>query len=380
MKHMIRQWLIVVCFVLLRISASAHPVAQGSMEITLKPDHFTVNVRISNEAVFVATAHSTEEPPADFAATCTAHGRYLLGHLTFVADGVTLTGRVETVTVPEDRSAKGFARYELRYDFATVPREIRAAQNLLNEIPFAPGNPWESTFVVTTRPPGLIADGTTLFTHKAPVVILPAAVATAANTPSTATFFREYLAHGFHHILEGWDHLLFITALVLAATRWRELIVIVSVFTVAHTITLVLSVCDLVRLPSRIVEPMIAASIVVIALQNVLRPTAARGRLRMALAFGFGLFHGLGFAGGLLDVMQDLPGLPLGAALGGFSIGVELGHQIVVLPIFGVLLFARKGLADPAARERFSLRILRGGSAFIALAGMFYLAASVRGS
>ncbi len=380
MKHRIRQWLAVACFVLLRIAASAHPVAQGSMEITLKPDHITVNVRVSNEAVFVATAHSTEEPPADFAATCIAHGRYLLGHLTFAAEGIPLTGRVETVIMPEDRSAKGFARYELRYDFTNVPREIRAAQNLLNEIAFAPGNPWESTFVVSTQPPGLIADGITLFTHKTPIVILPAAVATAANTPSTATIFREYLAHGFHHILEGWDHLLFITALVLAATRWRELIVIVSVFTIAHTITLVLSVCDIVRLSSRIVEPMIAASIVVIALQNALRPTPARGGLRVALAFGFGLFHGLGFAGGLLDAMQDLPGLPLGAALGGFSIGVELGHQIVVLPIFGALFLMREGLVDPAARERFSLRVLRGGSAFIALAGMFYFVAAVRGS
>ncbi len=380
MKTTVRHWLCVACFLLLAITAFAHPVAQGSMEFTVKSDHLVIDARVSNEAVFVATAHSTEEPPGDFAATCTAHGRYLLGHLTFVADGIPLTGRVETVTIPEDRSAKGFARYALRYDFTTVPREIRASQNLLNEIPFAPGNQWESTFVVTTRPPGLIADGSTLFTHKTALTIVPATVATAANIPSTTTIFSEYLAHGFHHIIEGWDHLLFITALVLAATRWRELIVIVSIFTVAHTITLVFSVCDIVRLSSRIVEPVIAASIVVIALQNALRPTNARGRLRMALAFGFGLFHGLGFAGGLLDAMQDLPGLPLGAALGGFSIGVELGHQIVVLPVFGALILIRKALADSQSRERFSLRVLRGGSAFIALAGIFYFVAALRGS
>ena len=380
MKTTVCHWLSVACFLLLGIAALAHPVAQGSMEITVQPDHLTIHARISNEAVFVATAHSTEEPPADLAATFTAHGRYVLGHLALTVAGGPLTGRVQKVTIPEDRSAKGFARYELRYEFPAVPQELRLSQNLLNEIPFAPGNQWESTFLVTTQPPGLIADGTTLFTHKTTLRMVPATIAVAANIPSTKSIFREYLRHGFHHILEGWDHLLFITALVLAATRWRELIIIVSVFTVAHTITLVLSVCDIVRLSSRVVEPMIAASIVVIALQNALRPTAARGRLRVALAFGFGLFHGLGFAGGLLDSMQGLPGLPLRAALGGFSIGVELGHQIVVLPIFGALLLIRKALADSASRERFSMRVLRGGSAFIALAGMFYFFSAVRGS
>ena len=351
---------------LLTLTAAAHPVAQGSMELTLHPSHLTVHARISNEAVFLATAHAAATPPDAFA----AHGDYLLRHLTLTADGTPLTGHVEKTTPPEDRSAKGFTRYELRYPFTALPREIRAEQNILNEITYAPGNPWESTFLIATQPPGLVADGTTLFTHKTPLILSKPNAA-----PATKSIFLEYLAHGFHHIIEGWDHLLFITALVLTARRWRELILIVTLFTVAHSITLVLSVCDIVRLSSHIVEPMIAASIIIIALQNTIRPSAAQGPLRLAMAFGFGLFHGLGFAGGLLDAMQELPGLPLGAALGGFSLGVELGHQLVVLPIFAILLLLRKWMSE----ARFTRHILRTGSALIAIAGIYYLIAALRG-
>ncbi len=351
---------------LLTLTAAAHPVAQGSMEMTLHPDHLSINARISNEAVFLATAHAAATPPDAFA----AHSDYLLRHLTLTADGTPLPGRVEKITPPEDRSAKGFTRYQLRFDFTALPREIRIAQTLLNEITYAPGNPWESTFLIATQPPGLVADGTTLFTHKAPLILLSKPTA----APASKSIFLEYLAHGFHHIIEGWDHLLFITALVLTARRWRELILIVTLFTVAHSITLVLSVCDILRLSSHIVEPMIAASIVIIALQNAIRPAAAQGPLRLALAFGFGLFHGLGFAGGLLDAMQELPGLPLGAALGGFSLGVELGHQIVVLPTFAILLLLRKWMSE----ERFTRHILRGGSGFIACVGISYFVAALR--
>jgi hypothetical protein len=219
------------------------------------------------------------------------------------------------------------------------------------------------------------------------------------------TTFREYLAHGVHHILTGYDHLLFVAALVLAARKLWDLVWVVSAFTIAHTITLTLSVCFKgFELSEHVVEPMIAASIVFVALQNVIAPRTSRGPVRLAVAFGFGLFHGLGFAGGLKEAMAEMPGTALGAALGGFSVGVEMGHQAVVLPLFAVLFTIRRistrnvpvadvaptaeypvataplGYATGVARPRPSLSdlILRVGSGAISVAGVYFLIQAVR--
>lgn len=180
--------------------------------------------------------------------------------------------------------------------------------------------------------------------------------------------FVTYTGHGIEHILTGYDHLLFVTALVLAAPALWDIIKVVTAFTVAHTLTLVLSVLHIVQLESRYVEPMIAASIVFVALQNIFWPGQRTGWRRLIVAFGFGLFHGLGFAGGLIDAMSGLPASGLGTALASFSLGVEIGHQIVVIPVFALLYWSRKRWG-----ERFGVPVLRYGSAVIALGGAYYL-------
>ncbi len=376
-----RLLLLISAFISIGGVADAHPVAQGTMDLTLRNDRVVIHARVSNEQILVHAGFA-KEAPATTDEAFDRHGEYILSRVTVAADGANIVGAVAGKSVPSDRTAKGFAEYDLAFPLAAVPREIQLRQSILNEIDFALGNPWEATFLMRITDargsaPAVIAEK--LFTHRE-MLVVPVPAIDSATVPITGSgIFIDYLSHGFHHILEGWDHLLFITALVLATRRWRELIVVVSVFTIAHTITLILSVCDIVRLSSHIVEPMIAASIVVIALQNALRPSAARGWLRLTLAFGFGLFHGLGFAGGLLEAMQELPGFSLGSALGGFSIGVELGHQVVVLPVFGTILLIKAAGKTAESRERTSVRILRGGSVLIALAGTFYLVSALRG-
>ena len=128
------------------------------------------------------------------------------------------------------------------------------------------------------------------------------------------------------------------------------------------------------RLPENIVEPMIAASIVFVALQNVIVPERSRGAGRLLVAFFFGLFHGLGFAGGLLAAMEGMAGLAVGLTIAAFSLGVEIGHQLVVVPIFGALKAARR--AVPQA-DRILGRVPRYGSAGIFVAGMFYLVSAL---
>ncbi|MCD7098461.1 HupE/UreJ family protein [Stenotrophomonas sp. MMGLT7] len=195
----------------------------------------------------------------------------------------------------------------------------------------------------------------------------------AARAPvdSGPPVLLTYFVQGVRHILGGYDHLLFACALVLGAATLRELLKVVTAFVLAHSLTLVLAALDLVHLSARVVEPLIAASIVFVALQNLLWPRTAHGRGRLAVAFGFGLFHGLGFAGGLLELMQHLPHAALVRAILGFSLGVEGGHLLVLLPLFALLqALQRRGGAQAPARLRTVRRL---GSAAIAVAGTGYL-------
>ncbi len=150
-------------------------------------------------------------------------------------------------------------------------------------------------------------------------------------TPPGATAFQvftRYVELGFLHILpRGLDHILFIIGLVLLSPRLLVLLGQISAFTVAHTVTLALGATGLVRLPAEIVEPLIAFSIVWIAIEN-LRPSEAN-RWRLGVIFGFGLLHGMGFADVLLGIGLD--GAHFFSALLAFNIGVELGQLTIVI-------------------------------------------------
>ncbi|PRY75053.1 HupE/UreJ protein [Yoonia maritima] len=143
--------------------------------------------------------------------------------------------------------------------------------------------------------------------------------------------FGSYIPIGFDHIVpKGLDHILFVLGLFFLSARIRPLLTQVSLFTLAHTLTLALAALGYVRLPGSVVEPLIAASIVFVALENIY----AKGlsRWRPVVVFGFGLLHGLGFASVLAEF-----GLPENAfipALIGFNVGVEVGQLAVIAVMF----------------------------------------------
>jgi hydrogenase/urease accessory protein HupE len=202
---------------------------------------------------------------------------------------------------------------------------------------------------------------------------------TSAVAPPASTVGVDYIKHGMWHILTGWDHMLFMAALVLAAASISDLVKVVTAFTLAHTLTLTLSVLDIFRLPSSIVEPIIAASLVFVAVQNIVAPRASRGWTRLLLAFGFGLFHGLGFAGGLLEAMEGLSGVTITTAILAFSLGVELGHQCVVLPLFAALQIGRKFRVPRVPGAAPASWAVPPGSLLIACAGSYYFLAALMG-
>jgi hypothetical protein len=152
--------------------------------------------------------------------------------------------------------------------------------------------------------------------------------------PEAGAVLRQYLALGFTHIVPwGADHILFVLGLFLLARGFRPLLTQVTAFTIAHSVSLGLAAAGLVSIPARVVEPLIAVSIVVIAVENVFAQNVSTRRT--LLVFAFGLLHGLGFAG----VLREM-GLPPGrffVALFSFNVGVEAGQLFVILSAFALV-------------------------------------------
>jgi hypothetical protein len=191
----------------------------------------------------------------------------------------------------------------------------------------------------------------------------PVRIATGGDTS-----FTDFVAEGIRHIATGFDHLLFLAALILPAglilsrqarpspqgalrDAATEVLEIVTAFTLAHSITLVVSAVGFVRLPSRLVESAIALSVAAAAANNLVRWVDAR----WAVAFALGLLHGFGFSSVLVDL--GLPSRALLGALLGFNLGVELGQLAFVAAALPVLFAIRRTAAYRA--------LLWGGSAAI---------------
>ena len=173
---------------------------------------------------------------------------------------------------------------------------------------------------------------------------------------------QKFVPSGVHHILIGPDHLLFLIGLLLLGGSVRQLLLVVTAFTVAHSITLSLAVLNVVTPPARLVEPIIALSIVYVGLDNLL---ARGGRdMRVWIALIFGLIHGFGFAGVLREM--GLPSGALGWSLFSFNLGVELGQLAVVLVVAAVL--ARIRIWSAVAGQRIAVA----GSIAVIAAGAFW--------
>jgi hypothetical protein len=158
-----------------------------------------------------------------------------------------------------------------------------------------------------------------------------------------------YLRLGFRHIVpEGADHILFVLGLFFLGVTWRKLLSQTTVFTIAHATTLFLSTYGIFSLPSRYVEPAIALSIAWIAIENVVKPKL--GAARLAIVFGFGLIHGLGFASSLSDV--PFPRKDFVIALLGFNFGVDFGQLFVIAVAFLAVGWFRN---EPWFRRRIAI-------------------------
>ncbi|MDP4501656.1 HupE/UreJ family protein [Nonomuraea turcica] len=156
----------------------------------------------------------------------------------------------------------------------------------------------------------------------------------------------EFFLLGAEHLVFGLDHILFLLALLIGARGLRDVVITVSAFTAAHSITFLLAAMGVVDVPGEIVEPVIAVSIIVVALANLLGREADRlGRWRLPVVFAFGLMHGLGFAGAL-DIDQS-GSWELLLSLLSFNVGIEVAQLAIIAGLFPLLALLRR---TPAAR------------------------------
>jgi hypothetical protein len=178
-----------------------------------------------------------------------------------------------------------------------------------------------------------------------------------------------FIQLGFRHILPlGFDHILFIVAIYLTSQGWKSLLLQVTMFTLAHTITLGLAAGGLIAVSSDIVEPLIALSIVAVAVEAIFIHKAPIWRL--PIIFAFGLFHGLGFASQMIGYLE---GSDFATALVGFNVGVELGQLTVLAGAAIAAFLARRALALANRPDLYHWVFVRPIAAAIALFGVYWV-------
>ncbi|MEM7083845.1 MAG: HupE/UreJ family protein [Pseudomonadota bacterium] len=189
------------------------------------------------------------------------------------------------------------------------------------------------------------------------------------NERSAFSTIGLYTQIGIGHILPGGlDHILFVLALFLTSTRWRALILQITMFTLAHTLTLGLAAAGLVTVNAAWVEALIAATIAIVAVENVFVKSLPRWRL--PVVFVFGLLHGLGFAGFFGQL--NLPDNQFVAGLIGFNIGGEIGQIAVLALAFVLAVFIRRGIETDATSGRYRRFVVVPCSLVIALIGSLW--------
>ena len=383
--------------------AAAHPMLENALDVVIYSDRVVIDARIAPEQIRVVESLENKAVSNEaWQSYKQKHAQYVAQHLDIVVDGLRVggTGQLTASAVKDDQyDQKSTALIAYRVDFLLQkpPSEVMLTQGFLRQ--FAN---WNASCVLRIRqstqttfdsallePTKSVAfdcawdEGSTI-SGKYPLA--DRADVSAANVPAVTSqmistnvnswkTLVQYALSGIRHILTGYDHLLFVAALILAAESIWDLIKVVSAFTVAHSITLTLAVFKLVPVVDSVVEPLIAASIVFVAIQNIFWPKQSKGWARLLIAFGFGLFHGMGYAGGLSESMRELPVKALWVALIAFSIGVEMGHQIVVIPFFSILAGIKrwnKTSNTPLPRIRMAF------SSVVCLGGVYFLLSSIK--
>jgi hydrogenase/urease accessory protein HupE len=351
-------FVIAVCF---GGAARAHQVNLSTARVELRPDR-TVAVevalkgsdadRLAGTQVFDAQKDLAD--PAKVAAAAVPIAAYVSAHTSVTGtDGTACTPGAAAVVPDGD---------------GVIVRNTFSCRTVLGDLVY------HSTVLTATdrtaRQVVLIGAG-----ENAPQALLDDAHTTltiSAPAPSVWSTMQRYLVTGIEHIFLGYDHIAFLVAIVLWARRLWPVIKIVTAFTIAHSITLSLAALQIVVIPSAIVEPAIAASIMFVAMENFFSRNVD-GRWRVT--FAFGLIHGFGFAGALQEF--GLPANAVVPALAAFNIGVEIGQVAIVSIVVPALIALDRLFAADRTKPVRAASLVYALSALITMLGGYWLVTRV---
>jgi hydrogenase/urease accessory protein HupE len=320
--------------------ARAHDPGLSTLEIDV---HDTVSASLSIAASDVAqlAAGGGAQPALRTLAQNAIH---------LVVDEESVPPVIEEVSVSDDAA-------RVKLSFAAAPARDRIQRlEVASDVPARITRGHRELLIV--RIDGNVVTERLLDAGSGPVPI----DVSASSTSGAGTAWR-FLELGVHHILSGYDHLMFVAGLLLAARRTRELAAALTAFTAAHSVSLVLVVMGGVHLDPSIVEPLIAASIAWVGLENLLRRPH---QTRWLLIFAFGVIHGFGFAGALTELGFGSSAVDVAVALFSFNAGVEAGQFAVAATLLPLVYVMR---SRPVWQER----LLPLCSATIVLAGGYWL-------
>lgn len=354
------RWLSLFGLLLSVQSALAHPPGLSSVDVSLKPDGLVVKITFALQDIeaFVPMDGDLDAEVSDVErqAAKPALAKVLVDQLRIAVDGRDLVSAAPGVV---DYDNQNNAHAEFR--FQTVPKQSLLVQSKFLAV-LAEGHQQYLTIHDQSDKP--LAEKMLGKGDDSLQMVLPSLDGDRKPLgSSTFSAFVGFLKLGIEHIVTGYDHLLFLFALLVVTHSVWPAIKIITFFTIAHSITLALSGLNLIDLPSSFVEPFIAATIVYVAVENVIRGDHPKGRQWLTL--GFGLVHGFGFAGVLreLDISNGDTGILL--PLLSFNLGIEVGQVTVaclVLPMIW-MLNNRVEIAD---------KFLRGCSILVALMGVYW--------
>jgi hydrogenase/urease accessory protein HupE len=331
--------------------AAAHPVPFSFLDLRLRDDAVEGSLVVHvSDAAHDLTIEPAERliDPGIAAQQSAALANLLAGRFTVSADGRALAPQWSAVKVLTGRQS---LKLPFRLALEGRPGRLTVSADLF------PYDPRHQTFVNVyegDEPTQAILDrGRTGFEYF------------AGTRRGSFAVVQKFLPAGIHHILIGPDHVLFLVGLLLLGGTIRRLAVIVTAFTVAHSITLSLAALNLVTPPARVIEPAIALSIIFVGADNLLVKSSAGARdVRTWIALAFGLIHGFGFANVLREM--DLPPRALGWSLFAFNLGVEVG-QLLVVAVVATSLAALRSRSEAAGRQ-----LAVAGSVAVMAAGAFW--------
>ncbi len=348
-----RLLLLLAAAVAIPVGLCAHEIGATQLTVTVQADGaFVLDILTDPDALLASVLGSEVATPVlDPAARDTrlaSLAAAILAGVGVTADGSAVAATGEYLAPGVSGSAAGLATVRVR---GALPRTARTLQVRYQ---------WSSS----TLPLAVQMPGAPARTHWiSPNALSESIPIRATPRPALWRTVLQYVGLGFTHIVPyGFDHLLFVVGLCLLRLRWKTIVTQISAFTVAHSLTLTLTMLGVVTLPSRIVETLIALSIVYVAIENLV--TSELSRSRTALVFGFGLLHGMGFASVLGEL--GLPKAELLPALLSFNVGVEGGQLAVVAAVMALV----GGVSLTQERHRQFITVP--ASAAIAIMGLYW--------